>query len=269
MVCQPGMMRNREVEAHHRMHREHQRRRQSRQQQVGAFIALPVADRAAPSHRQDAVHRLGPRVACLVAHGRQVGNQADVPEDERNGAVGRDRKHVPHQRTAELRPDAHRVGIRKQPVGKPGTAKVQHRKHAGASHREQRHRLRKAVDGIAPALLQQQQNRRNQRARVADTDPPHEVDDGEAPGNRNRDAPDADAADKQVGGREQQHQRDMCRKNATPSDQPRVSGRRSTMLAILSVRLPNVCPGVSTGGCPGSNRSSCSVVSSGPSCILR
>ena len=42
--------------------------------------------------------------------------------------------------------------------------------------------------------LQQQQNRRDQRAGVADTDPPDEVDDGEAPADRDVDAPDADAA---------------------------------------------------------------------------
>ena len=47
--------------------------------------------------------------------------------------------------------------------------------------------------------LQQQQDRRDQRAGVADADPPDEVDDVEAPADRDVDAPDADALDEQVG----------------------------------------------------------------------
>ena len=44
-----------------------------------------------------------------------------------------------------------------------------------------------------PLLAQQQQDRRDQRAGVADADPPDEVDDVEAPADRDVDAPDADA----------------------------------------------------------------------------
>ena len=45
----------------------------------------------------------------------------------------------------------------------------------------------------------------NQRARVADSDPPDEIDDGKSPADRNVDAPDADAFDEQVADGEQQH----------------------------------------------------------------
>ena len=45
---------------------------------------------------------------------------------------------------------------------------------------------------------QQQQNGGDQRACVADADPPHEVDDGEAPTDWDVDAPDANAFDEQV-----------------------------------------------------------------------
>ena len=45
---------------------------------------------------------------------------------------------------------------------------------------------------------------------VADTDPPHEIDDGEAPAYRDVDAPDADAEQEQVGDRDhQQHHQTM------------------------------------------------------------
>ena len=166
----------------------------------------------------------------LLAHGGEVGHQADIPEHRGNRGVGRDREHVPHQRAAELRPHAHAVGIGEQPVRQPRTAQVQQREHAGASHGEQRHGFGKAVDGVAPRLLQQQQNGGDERAGVADTDPPDEVDDGEAPGHRDLDAPDADAADEQVGDRDQQQHHEHARddKSCQPAqpDGPRSARHR-------------------------------------------
>ena len=141
----------------------------------------------------------------LLAHGGQIGHQSDIPEHGGDGGVGRNREHVPHQRTAELRPHSHAAGIGEHPVGQPGTAHVQQREHAGAGHGEQRHGFREAVDGIAPGLLEQQQNGGDQRAGVADTDPPHEVDDGEAPRHRNLDTPNADAHQEQVSDGRHQH----------------------------------------------------------------
>ena len=69
----------------------------------------------------------------------------------------------------------------------------------GAGDGEQRHRLGEAVDRGAPLLVEQQQDGRDQRAGVADADPPDEVDDREAPADRDVDAPDADALDEQPG----------------------------------------------------------------------
>ena len=69
----------------------------------------------------------------------------------------------------------------------------------GAGDGEQRHRLGEPVDRGPPLLAQQQQDGRDQRAGVADADPPDEVDDREAPADRHVDAPDADALDEQLG----------------------------------------------------------------------
>ena len=52
---------------------------------------------------------------------------------------------------------------------------MQQREEPGAGDGEERHRLGEAVDRRAPFLLQQQQDRRDQRAGVADADPPDEV----------------------------------------------------------------------------------------------
>ena len=116
----------------------------------------------------------------------------------RHGRVGRDREDVPHERASELRPDAHRVRIRQQPVVEPRTAGVNQREDAGARDREQRHRFGEAVDRRPPRLLQEQQDRGDQRAGVADADPPDEVRDLERPADRDVVAPDPDALDDQV-----------------------------------------------------------------------
>ena len=109
------------------------------------------------------------------------------------------------KRRAELRPHVHGVGQRQHPVGQPRAADVNERKHAGADHGKDGHGLGEAADGVAPALLEQQQDGRDQRAGVADADPPDEVDDGKAPGNRLGDGPDAGALEEQPGKGDHQH----------------------------------------------------------------
>ena len=196
--------RHREVEAHDRVDRQHERRREAGEQQVRLLVARPVH---APS-------RASPAPACrstffsagcvgLVAERRQVRNQADEPEHGRNRAVRRDREHVPDQRAAEVRPQRHRVRVREQPVDRqPRTAGVEEREDRRARDGEQRHRLGEAVDRRAPVLPEEQQDRRDQRAGVADADPPDEVDDVERPADRDVVAPDADALEQQIGERD-------------------------------------------------------------------
>ena len=214
-----GHLRDREVEAHDRVHRDDERRREAGQDQVGRLVVGPVPGRAAPAHGEHAVDELDARVLRPVAQRREVGDQPHEPEQQRDRRVGRDREHVPDQRALEVRPDAHRVRVRHQPVGAdPGPAHVQDREHPGAGHREQRHRLGEAVDRGAPLLAQQQQDRRDQRAGVADADPPDEVDDREAPADGDVDAPDPDAPEQQPGEREQQHVHD--RERDREADEP-------------------------------------------------
>ena len=134
----------------------------------------------------------------------------------------RHREHVPDQRAAELRPDLLRVRVGEEPVEEPRPAHVQQREQPGAHDREEGHRLGEPVDARPPLLVEQQQDRRDQRAGVADADPPDEVDDREAPGHRDVDAPDADADDQQVA--DPEHAGRSSSSPATPSDEP--PGRR-------------------------------------------
>jgi hypothetical protein len=106
-------------------------------------------------------------------------------------------------------------------------------------HGEDGHRLGKAVDRVAPLLLEEQQNGGDQRAGVADTDPPDEVDDGEAPRAGNGDAPDADALEEEPGHRDEHAGGDGRRQEQAA--EPR--NRRvavSTMPAIFCVTLLKV-----------------------------
>jgi hypothetical protein len=54
------------------------------QEQVGRLVAPPGAVRAVPAEAEEVVDLRRNRVGRAVAHGRQVGQQADVPEDERD-----------------------------------------------------------------------------------------------------------------------------------------------------------------------------------------
>ena len=144
--------------------------------------------------------------AGAVAQSGQIGNESDEPEQKRNGEVGGDREDVPDQRTAKLRPIPHRIGIRKQPIGEPRTSEVEHRKHPRAEHGENGHGFGGAVDGRAPLLMQQQQNRGDQRAGVADPDPPDEIHDGEAPSDGDVYAPNPHANGEEDGDRIEKHQ---------------------------------------------------------------
>ncbi len=121
-----GQLRHGKVERNDRVHRKHQRRGEASQQQIGLFIDAPVTVAACPPQRKEAVKHLldlvgepGQWLRDLfrletepVAHGSEVGDEPHVPEEHGHGEIGRDRKHIPQERRAELRPDVIRVGDR-------------------------------------------------------------------------------------------------------------------------------------------------------------
>ena len=118
----------------------------------------PIRSSRARARRRSGAAKPGRRA---VAQRREVGDQADVPEDERDREVGADREDVPEQRRAEVHPErAARVGVREHPVREPRPAHVDQREEPGAHHGEDRHRLGRAVDRGAPALPEEEQHRR-------------------------------------------------------------------------------------------------------------
>ena len=189
-----GDDRDREVVAHDGVHREHQRRRQPGEQEVGDLVVMPVARRPAPSEGKDAVDAPHPPRRRAVAERGKVGDEPQVPEEQRGDEVGGNGEHVPHQGALELWPDAVGARVGEEPVdGEPRPPGVQHGEERRLHHREERHRLREPVDAGAPLLLEEEEDGRDQRPGVADADPPDEVDDSEGPADRDVGPPHPDA----------------------------------------------------------------------------
>jgi hypothetical protein len=104
---------------------------------------------------------------------------------------------------------------------------VEQREDGRAGHREDGHRLGEAADRHAPLLPEQQQDGGDQRARVADADPPDEVDDVERPADRDVVAPDTDAGEHQLAeGHLQRPQQGQADQEAEHPAERRALGQR-------------------------------------------
>ena len=153
----------------------------------------PVAVRPAPAEGKNPEKKLPDLCGRSITQRRQIGNQTGVPKQDRNREIGRNCKHVPHQRAAEIWPDPPVVWDGRQIPRHPDSAHVDSGENRGANDRKERHRLRRAVDRRAPFLPEQKQNGGDECAGVSDTDPENEI--GNVPGPANRDliSPGADA----------------------------------------------------------------------------
>ena len=187
-----GEDRDREIHRDDRMNREDQRRREGREDEIGALVVVPLPHGAAPSEREETVDELTDRGFRPIAHRRQIRDQADVPEQDRDGSVHADRKDVPEKRAPEVGPHTHLVGDREHPVGDPDASHVDPGEQQRAHDREDGHRLRRAVDRGAPFLPEEEEDRRDERPGVPDADPEHEVRDVPRPADGDVESPDAD-----------------------------------------------------------------------------
>ena len=206
-----GDVRDGEVERDDGVHGKNERGRKASEEQVSHLEVGPLAVAAAPAHGQQAVEGLAPPGRGTVADDAEVRDHAHVPEERGDGEVGRDREDVPLERGAELRPDAILVGQRQKPPAEPDATDVEEREEAGATDREDGHGLGGAVDGRAPLLTEEAEDRRDQRTGVADADPEHEVDDGPTPTHRRTKAPGAGASRDEVAETDERERRDEQR----------------------------------------------------------
>ena len=181
--CQPGHDGHGEVPRHHRVHREHQRGGQGGEVEIGPRVVPPLVVGALPADRGDLVDLLPPP-GRLVPHRGDVRNQAEHEERGRDREVRGDREDVPDERRLEVGPEEPGVRIGQQPVEDPLAADVDDREEARGHDGEHRHGLGGAIDRRAPGRPEEEQDRRDQRARVSDTHPEHEGGDVHAPEDR-------------------------------------------------------------------------------------
>ena len=185
---------------------------------------------------------LAHRIRRAVAQHRDVRNEPDVEERGRDGEVRRDGEHVPHQRALEVRPDEPPVRVRNQPEELPRPADVNDREESGRHDGEHRHRFGASVNRGAEAGAEEIQNGRDQRARVADTDPEDEADDVDAPHHRRvvtgvAEAP-VDLVGPRAGAPEEQRDRDGER--AEPAGGRRESAA-DVAIDLLVIATPGSC----------------------------
>src|SRR4029077_332988 len=133
-----------------------------------------------------------------------------VPKQDRDSKIGRDRKHVPHQRATEILPDPPVVRHRRHIPRHPEPADVDTWENRRANYRKQRHRFRGTVDRRAPFLVKQKQNCGDECAGVSDTNPENEI--GNVPGPADRDliSPCADARGNLVANAKKSEGRGAC-----------------------------------------------------------
>ena len=199
---------HREVERHDGVHRDRDRQDGDRHDLHRRFEAVPLLGGAAPAERQRAVDLRAP-AGGAIAHQREVRNHRQEQEQHAAGEIGVDGEEVPGQRRAEVRPDLARARVREQPERQPRAAEVNDRKHRADHQREHRDHFGAARDRPAPAGVNQAQDRRDQRAGVADADPEHEVGEIEAPEHRPANAGHADAVPQLVAPRRGAAQHDV------------------------------------------------------------
>ena len=211
-----------EVQTHGTVHRDHERRRDCGKQGKRRAPPLPCGRRSGPADREHAVEKALPALRRECARGREIREQAEIPEEQRDRDVGGDRGHVPRERALEVRPHAHRGRIRYQPIREPRPAEVQEREHRGVHEGDERHRFRDPAHPRAPPLVQQKQERGDERAGVPDADPPHEVHDRERPCHGNVVAPHADTDRDAV--RHARKQQERGRRGETEQQPPAKAG---------------------------------------------
>ena len=175
--------RHREVERHDGVHRDGDRNDHERHDADGLFEPHPFALGAPPPQCERTVELLAP-APCLVARDGHVGNHRQVEIRDAADQVRVDGHEIPHQRRLEVRPQVAAVRIRNHPVEQPGAAQMDDGEERSCAEREGGDGFRAAGDRPAPFRLHHAENRRDERAGVADADPEHERGDVEAPERR-------------------------------------------------------------------------------------
>ena len=141
----------------------------------GSVEKAPLAGGPGPAEGQGTIEPSPARQ--MVAQDRDVGDERQVEVDRAGRQIGRDRSDVPQQGRSE-------VAVPQDVEHAVGPAQIQdHAAHAEEEDQDGDH-LGGARDRAPPFRVRQPQDRRDQRAGVADADEEDEVGDVEAPVDR-------------------------------------------------------------------------------------
>ena len=203
---------------------------------------MPLLGRALPSKRQHAVQLLAPP-RRLVAHQREVRNHRKQQEQEAAGEIGVDREEVPHERRAEVRPDQPLTRVRHEPEEQPRTSEMDDREQRADHQREYRDDFRATRHRPAPPCVHEAQNRGDERARVTDADPEHEVRDVEGPVHRHVDAGETEPHVHLVEPRPEPHRDDAAEDGDEEPEFPRRrhDGTQEIVADALGERFVHAC----------------------------
>ena len=156
------------------------------------FQAFHCSGLSLPAEGEGGVEELPPARGPIPCD-REVGDESHEQKECGDGAVGGDRKRVPHQRALEVDPKTALVRVGQDEIRLPDPADVDAEKLCRREHGEHGHGFRTAVDGVPPLRTKQVEDGGDQRAGVRDTDPEHEGHDVDAPEDGVRIACDAQA----------------------------------------------------------------------------
>jgi len=170
-----------EVPRNDRVNGHEHRENQAGEEESGDRLHLPLALIASPAEREDRVEGVSP-TSRAVARERHIRDHGGVEEKDASREVGQDSAGVPHERTADIRPQIAPKVVREDPVERPpGATGVDDRVQHCGHETEDRHHFSSTSDGPPPFGLGESEDRRDHDASVTDTDPEDEVDDHEAP----------------------------------------------------------------------------------------
>ena len=163
------------------MDADHERRGEGGEEEVRARVVTPLLVGAAPAERHHGVEAAPPARGRVAQRGG-VGDQPGEEEQRAHHQVGGDGERVPHQGRAEVDPERALVRVGEDPVSEPRPSEMDDGEESRRRHREHRHRFRDPVHGGAEPGAEEEEDGRDERARVRDSHPEDEVGDQDAPG---------------------------------------------------------------------------------------
>src|SRR5678815_748715 len=101
----------------------------------------PIAVRSAPANSKNSVKEFLYLGRSSISQCCEIRNQARIPEENRDREIGGDRKDVPKEWTAKVRPDAVVIRKRGQIPSHPNSANVHTRKDRRTDDSKKCHRF--------------------------------------------------------------------------------------------------------------------------------